>query len=96
MSIAVRVLNGGKHVESVFEDDDELSLFRFVADAPEASVRWGISEFRDTLFNYKQALQLLREMDEFPEGQLTPVLRKLRESAEWVYKRSGYLLFLGD
>ncbi|MGW3410561.1 hypothetical protein [Streptomyces sp. NPDC000888] len=96
MSIAVRVLNGGKNVESVFVDDDELSLFRFIADAPEASVRWGVSEFKDTLFNYKQAYQLMREMDEFPDGQLTPVLRQLRESAERVYKRSGYLLFLGD
>ncbi|MFZ4177507.1 hypothetical protein ACOZE4_27795 [Streptomyces griseoincarnatus] len=96
MGIAVRVLDGGKGIKSEFTDDNDSSLFKLIADAPESSIRWGVSEFRDTFFNCKQAYQLMREMDELPEGKLTPTLRKLRDSAEWAYKRSGYLHFIGD
>ncbi|WP_320776714.1 hypothetical protein [Streptomyces sp. CRN 30] len=96
MGIAVRVLNGGRGIEDRFTDDPERSLFQFVLDAPDTSVRWGISEYKETLFNSKQAYQLVREMDTLPADSLTPVLRRLRESAEWVYKRTGYLQFIGD
>ncbi|GAB2952230.1 hypothetical protein GCM10023080_008520 [Streptomyces pseudoechinosporeus] len=96
MGIAVRVLNGGRGIESVFVDDEEQTLFRFLCMAPDTTVRWGVSEYRDTLFNYRQAYQLVREIDELSDAELTPLLKRLRESADWVYRRSGYLYFIGD
>lgn len=96
MGLAVRVLNGGKGVESEFTDDDERTLLRFCTEAPETSVRWGVSQWRETLFNSKQAYQLLREIEEVSQEPLTPVMQRLKDGATWVHQRSGYLLFLGD
>ncbi|MFE1909550.1 hypothetical protein ACFW96_38725 [Streptomyces gardneri] len=96
MSMAVRVLDGGKVIQSVIHEDEERSLFRFFYEAPETAVRWGVSEYRETVFNSKQAYQLMREMEDFPAEQMTPVLLRLREAVVWVHERSGYLQFLGD
>ncbi|MFI9212975.1 hypothetical protein ACIGW7_33215 [Streptomyces sp. NPDC053253] len=94
--LGVRVLDLAQDIQSRFEDDEEESMLHFCIEAPETAVRWGVSGYGETLFNSKQAEQLLREFDELPEERRTPVLRRLRESTLWVYRRSGYLQFLGD
>ncbi|MGW6537986.1 hypothetical protein ACWGBV_32070 [Streptomyces sp. NPDC055051] len=96
MSIAVRVLNRGKELQGVFEDDEERSLFTYCCLAPDTTVRWGVNEYLETIFNSKQAFQLLREMEQLPEEDFTPVLRQLRSAARYAYHRSGYLYFIGD
>ncbi|WP_406060752.1 hypothetical protein OG462_24575 [Streptomyces sp. NBC_01077] len=77
-------------------DDDEESLLRFVIEAPDTAVRWGVSGHDETLFNSKQAYQLLREIAEIPAERATPVLRLLRDGTWWVYRNNGYVQFLGD
>ncbi|AVH96193.1 hypothetical protein C5L38_14830 [Streptomyces sp. WAC00288] len=90
------MLDGGRRIQSEFVDDDEQSLLRFCTGAPETAVRWGVSQWRETLFNSKQAYQLIREIEETPAELMTPVLRLLLEGARWAHRRSGYLQFLGD
>ncbi|MFC9706350.1 hypothetical protein ACFTWD_37315 [Streptomyces sp. NPDC056943] len=96
MSLAVRVLDGGKDIQSVFEDDAEESLLHFCEEAPDTAVRWGVSPYGETLFNSQQAYQLLREIEQIPVERRTPVLRLLRDGTRWVHRRSGYLQFVGD
>ncbi|MDV5147411.1 hypothetical protein R1T08_25355 [Streptomyces sp. SBC-4] len=96
MGLGVRVLDGGKGIQSEFEDDDEESLLQFVIEAPDTAVRWGVSGHDETLFNSKQAYQLIREIEAIPVERRTPTLRLLRDGTWWVYRNNGYIQFLGD
>ncbi|MEU2076756.1 hypothetical protein [Streptomyces sp. NPDC013489] len=94
--LGVRILDGGKDIQTQFEDDEDETLLNFVIEAPDTAVRWGVSGYGETLFNSKQAFQLLREIEQVPVERRTPVLRLLWQGTRWVHIRNGYLQFLGD
>ncbi|MGA4862991.1 hypothetical protein ACPB9J_10160 [Streptomyces lavendulocolor] len=48
------------------------------------------------MFNTPQLERLVVELEELPEDEKAPVVRRVIEEAHEAIRRSGYLLFIGD
>ncbi|MEU5977693.1 hypothetical protein [Streptomyces sp. NPDC047315] len=79
-----------------FGDDAEDSFRAMCAQAPENSLRRGITPYDLTMFNPHQLLRLVAELEELPDEEQTPAVRRVTEEAHKAIRHSGYLLFIGD
>ncbi|OKJ94567.1 hypothetical protein AMK26_32610 [Streptomyces sp. CB03234] len=96
MGLGMRRLNRAQDVVEQFDDDAEDTFLALCGRAPENSLRRGISPYDLTMFNTPQLERLVVELEELPENEKTPVVRRVIEEAHEAIRRSGYLLFIGD
>ncbi|CAL9630295.1 hypothetical protein SUDANB99_06012 (plasmid) [Streptomyces sp. enrichment culture] len=96
MGLGIRKLNRVQDVVEEFGDDVEGSFLAMCARAPRDSLRHGVSPYDLTIFNTPQLERLVVELEELPEEEKTPVVRRVIEEAHQAVRRSGYLLFIGD
>ncbi|MEU2110267.1 hypothetical protein [Streptomyces sp. NPDC019507] len=96
MGLGMRRLNRAQDVVEEFGDDAEDSFLALCARAPENSLRRGSSPYDLTMFNTPQLERFVVELEELPDEDKTPVVRRVIEQARQAVRRSGYLLFIGD
>ncbi|MGA5421512.1 hypothetical protein [Streptomyces lavendulocolor] len=96
MGLGMRRLNRAQDVVEQFDDDAEDTFLTLCGRAPDTSLRLGISPYGLTMFNTPQLERLVVELEELPEDEKAPVVRRVIEEAHEAIRRSGYLLFIGD
>ncbi|MFI5673637.1 hypothetical protein [Streptomyces cellulosae] len=96
MGLDIYVRDVRRDQVDVIGDDAEDSFGRMCRTAPETSLRRGVMQFGDTMFNSSQLYRFVEELESLSPDEMTPAIRCVLDAARLAIRRSGYLYFVGD
>ncbi|MFC8829650.1 hypothetical protein ACFT9I_30430 [Streptomyces sp. NPDC057137] len=96
MSLSIHVRNPRHHEIDSFADDPEDSFREMCQRAPDDSLRRGVMQFADTMFNTVQLHRFVDELESLPASEMTSSIQKALDCAKLAIRKSGYLYFVGD
>ncbi|KND34731.1 hypothetical protein [Streptomyces acidiscabies] len=77
-------------------DDAEDSFGVMCRQAPETSLRRGVMQHGQTMFNSYQLYRFVEELEALPSSEVTPKIQQVLDGARRAIRKSGYLYFVGD
>ncbi|MFD9816622.1 hypothetical protein [Streptomyces sp. NPDC059080] len=96
MGLGIRVKNLRRDEILSFTDSPDDSFREMCNSAPWESLRRGVAQYGETLFNSLQLRRLVEELESLPKGEATPVVHEVIDAARPAIRHSGYLHFIGD
>lgn len=96
MGLGIRVNGLGGEPLGFFTDDLEESFRKMCDRAPDNSLRRGVMQYGDTMFNSFQLYRLIDELEALPANEMTPTIQRVLDSAYLARRKSGWIYITGD
>ncbi|WP_329614972.1 hypothetical protein OG244_19230 [Streptomyces brevispora] len=96
MSLGIYVRDVRRDQIEFIGDDAEESFGKMCRTAPETSLRRGVMQHGETMFNSYQLYRLVEELTALPPNEVTPKIQQVLQAAQLAIRKSGYLYFVGD
>ncbi|MFD6329446.1 hypothetical protein ACFWGI_07690 [Streptomyces niveus] len=96
MSLSIHIRNQTHYEIEFFTDGPEDSFRKMCQRAPDDSLRRGVMQFADTMFNSVQLHRFVEELESLPASEMTSSIQRALDGAKLAIRKSGYLYFVGD